>query len=321
MAAHTRLTLEGLAGGVTNYVSCLEKSACTPSQLGGQCCLPGKGYLHSFLAGGLTLAAWERVPALLPGQGDQQVESPTMFPAWEECLHCFPARWLLLHAWERVPAFLPGQGDQQVESPTMFPAWERVPALLPCQGVSTACLGKSACTASQLGGYHCLPGKEYLHSFLAGGLTLAAWERVPALLPGQGDQQVESPTMFPVWGRVPALLPCQGVSTACLGKSACTASQLGGQHCLPGKEYLHFFLAGGLTLAARKRVPALLPGQGDQQVESQLCFLPGKECLHCFPARGLALPALERVPALLPNQGVSTACLGKSTCIPSWLGD
>ena len=35
MAAGTRLTLKGLAGGVTNYVSCLGKSACTPSQLGG----------------------------------------------------------------------------------------------------------------------------------------------------------------------------------------------------------------------------------------------------------------------------------------------
>ena len=35
MAADTRHTLEDLAGGVTNYISSLGKSACPPSWLGG----------------------------------------------------------------------------------------------------------------------------------------------------------------------------------------------------------------------------------------------------------------------------------------------
>ena len=35
VAAGTRLTLEGIGGGVTNYVSCLGESACTACQLVG----------------------------------------------------------------------------------------------------------------------------------------------------------------------------------------------------------------------------------------------------------------------------------------------
>ena len=144
------------------------------------------------------------------------------------------------------------------------------------------------------GSWHCLPGNECLHSFLVGGLTLAAWERLPALLSSwgvRGLRQVESPTMFPAWERVPALLPSWGVRgglaggvtnyVSCLGKECLPSFPAGGLGGLAGgvTNYVSclgrvpaLFLARGLTLAAKERVPALLPSWEVSRWSHQLCF-------------------------------------------------
>ena len=163
----------------------------------------------------------------------------------------------------------PSQLGVSRESPTIFPVWERVPTLLPGWRTNTGWQGKSTCTPSRLGvsrwshQLFFLPGVECLHCFPARGLPLPAWERVPAFLPGLGP------------------------NTVCQGKSTCTPSRLGVSrwshqlHFLSGKECLHSFLAGGLTLAGRERVPALLPGWGTNTV------CQGKHT--CTPSRlGLA---------------------------------
>ena len=128
-AAGTRLTLKALAGGITNCISCFGKGACTPSHLGG-----------------LVLPVWELVPALLPGWGTNTGHQG------KSGLQSFLA--VGVNRWSHHPCFLSGNWclHSFLAGGLTLPVWERVPALLPGWGTNTACLGKSACTPSWLGG-------------------------------------------------------------------------------------------------------------------------------------------------------------------------
>ena len=126
--------------------------------------------------------------------------------------------------------------------------------LLPLGGVSTACLGMSACT-----------------SFLAGRLTLAAWERVPALLPGWGvsrwsHQLLTATTLIYANGAGITVAAGTRLSLEYIGHSsitlghkmsvctACTSSGLGGLTPDLPVYILLSFLPG---------LAAPLPGWGD----------------------------------------------------------